>query len=147
MAAPEGAGSSARPREHPGTTSDVAAAAPRPRSLRRVNPLDRTGVSRRGRSMQDNLDNKGAFGVVGHPPATEPLPRGTTVKLRLDGPRVRVTALSSQRPRGAARQTPPEADFVHDDRQLIEERLRRALRERIRPAIYGAAVPLDIQVW
>jgi alpha-mannosidase len=36
---------------------------------------------------------------------------------------------------------------VHDDRSLIEERLKRALRERIRPAIYGAAVPLDIEVW
>ncbi|MDX6284212.1 MAG: alpha-mannosidase [Kribbellaceae bacterium] len=36
---------------------------------------------------------------------------------------------------------------MHDDRQLIEERLQRALRERIRPAIYGAAVPLDIKVW
>ena len=36
---------------------------------------------------------------------------------------------------------------MHDDRQLIEERLQRALRERIRPAIYGAAVPLDIEVW
>jgi alpha-mannosidase len=36
---------------------------------------------------------------------------------------------------------------VHDDRSLIEERLNRALRERIRPAIYGAAVPLDIEVW
>ncbi len=36
---------------------------------------------------------------------------------------------------------------MHDDRQLIEERLKRALRERIRPAIYGAAVPLDIKVW
>jgi alpha-mannosidase len=36
---------------------------------------------------------------------------------------------------------------VHDDRQLIEERLYRALRERIRPAIYGASVPLAIEVW
>ena len=36
---------------------------------------------------------------------------------------------------------------MHDDRQLIEERLKRALRERLRPAIYGAAVPLDIEVW
>ncbi|TCC64687.1 alpha-mannosidase [Kribbella pittospori] len=36
---------------------------------------------------------------------------------------------------------------MHDDRQLIEERLQRALRERIRPAIYGASVPLDIEVW
>ncbi|MFC0624487.1 alpha-mannosidase [Kribbella deserti] len=36
---------------------------------------------------------------------------------------------------------------MHDDRSLIEERLKRALRERIRPAIYGAAVPLDIKVW
>ncbi|TDD45553.1 alpha-mannosidase [Kribbella antibiotica] len=36
---------------------------------------------------------------------------------------------------------------MHDDRQLIEERLQRALRERIRPAVYGAAVPLDIEVW
>jgi alpha-mannosidase len=40
-----------------------------------------------------------------------------------------------------------EDDFVHDDRSLIEERLQRALRERIRPAIYGAAVPLDVEVW
>ncbi|WP_328988737.1 glycosyl hydrolase-related protein [Kribbella sp. NBC_01245] len=36
---------------------------------------------------------------------------------------------------------------MHDDRSLIEERLKRALKERIRPAIYGAAVPLDIKVW
>ncbi|MFI5736487.1 alpha-mannosidase [Kribbella sp. NPDC051587] len=36
---------------------------------------------------------------------------------------------------------------MHDDRQLIEERLQRALRERISPAVYGAAVPLDIEVW
>jgi alpha-mannosidase len=38
-----------------------------------------------------------------------------------------------------------EDDFVHDDRQLIEERLQRALRERIRPALYGAAVPRAIK--
>ncbi|ADB30033.1 Alpha-mannosidase [Kribbella flavida DSM 17836] len=36
---------------------------------------------------------------------------------------------------------------MHDDRQLIEERLKRALRERIRPAVYGASVPLTVEVW
>ena len=31
---------------------------------------------------------------------------------------------------------------MHDDRLLTEQRLDRVLRERIRPAVYGAAVPL-----
>ena len=36
---------------------------------------------------------------------------------------------------------------MHDDRKLIEERLQRALRERIRPAVYGDAVPLRAEIW
>ena len=36
---------------------------------------------------------------------------------------------------------------MHDDRKLIEERLQRALRERITPAVYGDAVPLEAEVW
>ena len=36
---------------------------------------------------------------------------------------------------------------MHDDRKLIEERLRRALDERLTPAVYGDAVPLAAQVW
>jgi len=36
---------------------------------------------------------------------------------------------------------------MHDDRRLVEERLERALRERIRPATYAASVPLQLTVW
>jgi len=36
---------------------------------------------------------------------------------------------------------------VHDERELIEARIRRALRERIRPAVHGASVPLGIEAW
>ena len=36
---------------------------------------------------------------------------------------------------------------MHDDSRLIEQRLERAVRQRIRPALYGATVPLDIEVW
>ena len=36
---------------------------------------------------------------------------------------------------------------MHDDRRLVEERLERVLRERIRPATYDATVPLQLQVW
>ena len=36
---------------------------------------------------------------------------------------------------------------MHDDRKLIEERLQRALQERIRPAVYGEAVPLRAEIW
>ncbi|PZG51490.1 alpha-mannosidase [Spongiactinospora gelatinilytica] len=36
---------------------------------------------------------------------------------------------------------------MHDDRLLAEARLDRVLRERVRPAVYGRAVPLDVQVW
>jgi alpha-mannosidase len=36
---------------------------------------------------------------------------------------------------------------MHDDRMLVEERLDRALRERIRPAIYTASVPFDTAAW
>ncbi len=36
---------------------------------------------------------------------------------------------------------------MHDDRSLIENRLGRALRQRIKPAVYGEKVPLDIEVW
>ena len=36
---------------------------------------------------------------------------------------------------------------MHDDHRLVEARLERALRQRLRPALYGATVPLDIEVW
>ena len=36
---------------------------------------------------------------------------------------------------------------MHDDRRLVEERLERALRERIRPATYAATAPLELEVW
>jgi alpha-mannosidase len=36
---------------------------------------------------------------------------------------------------------------MHDDRQLTERRLDRALRERIRPAVHGATVPLRVSAW
>ena len=36
---------------------------------------------------------------------------------------------------------------MHDDRKLIEGRLRRALRDRVRPALYGETVPLAATVW
>ncbi|MEV0388365.1 glycoside hydrolase family 38 C-terminal domain-containing protein [Nonomuraea sp. NPDC050643] len=36
---------------------------------------------------------------------------------------------------------------MHDDRELIEARLRRVLDERIRPAIYPESVPLEVSVW
>ncbi|HET9168596.1 MAG TPA: glycoside hydrolase family 38 C-terminal domain-containing protein [Actinospica sp.] len=36
---------------------------------------------------------------------------------------------------------------MHDDRNLIEERLARVLKERIVPAIYPQSVPLEAEVW
>ncbi|MER5304680.1 glycoside hydrolase family 38 C-terminal domain-containing protein [Streptomyces lasiicapitis] len=36
---------------------------------------------------------------------------------------------------------------MHDDRRLVEGRLKRVLDERIRPAVYPHSVPLDIAVW
>ncbi|MFF9506814.1 alpha-mannosidase [Streptomyces sp. NPDC014724] len=36
---------------------------------------------------------------------------------------------------------------MHDDRTLTEERLDRALRERIRPAVHPRTAPLEIEVW
>lgn len=36
---------------------------------------------------------------------------------------------------------------MHDDRTLVEARLRRVLDERVRPAIHPASVPLDVAVW
>jgi alpha-mannosidase len=36
---------------------------------------------------------------------------------------------------------------MHDDRRVIEARLDRTLRERIRPAVYPQAVPLAVEVW
>ncbi|MER8032475.1 glycoside hydrolase family 38 C-terminal domain-containing protein [Streptomyces bauhiniae] len=36
---------------------------------------------------------------------------------------------------------------MHDDRRLIEDRLRRVLDERVRPAVYPASVPLRVMVW
>ncbi|MFF8910721.1 alpha-mannosidase [Streptomyces olivaceoviridis] len=36
---------------------------------------------------------------------------------------------------------------MHDDRSLIEARLKRVLDERIRPAVYPESVPLEVAVW
>jgi len=36
---------------------------------------------------------------------------------------------------------------MHDDRLLTEGRLDRVLRERIRPAVHGATVPLQVGAW
>jgi alpha-mannosidase len=36
---------------------------------------------------------------------------------------------------------------VHDNHKLVEDRLTRALDERIRPAMYSAAVPFVIEAW
>ncbi|MCW7944788.1 alpha-mannosidase [Streptomyces hygroscopicus] len=36
---------------------------------------------------------------------------------------------------------------MHDDRTLVEARLRRVLDERIRPAVYPESVPLKVAVW
>ncbi|TMR88710.1 alpha-mannosidase [Nonomuraea basaltis] len=36
---------------------------------------------------------------------------------------------------------------MHDDRNLVEARLRRVLDERIRPAVYPESVPLEVAVW
>ncbi|GAA0896663.1 alpha-mannosidase [Pseudonocardia zijingensis] len=36
---------------------------------------------------------------------------------------------------------------MHDDRVLIERRIARILRERLRPAVHGADVPLSVGAW
>jgi alpha-mannosidase len=36
---------------------------------------------------------------------------------------------------------------MHDDRVLVEGRLDRVLRERLRPAVHGEAVPLRVAAW
>src|SRR3954451_16532418 len=36
---------------------------------------------------------------------------------------------------------------MHDDRLLVEERLERALRERLRPAVHAVTVPFEIAAW
>ncbi|MGW3956431.1 alpha-mannosidase [Streptomyces sp. NPDC004752] len=36
---------------------------------------------------------------------------------------------------------------MHDDRRLVEGRLKRVLDERIRPAVHPAGVPLEVSVW
>ncbi|GHF23422.1 alpha-mannosidase [Streptomyces fumanus] len=36
---------------------------------------------------------------------------------------------------------------MHDDRRLVEARLKRVLDERVRPAVYPRSVPLDVAVW
>ncbi|SDG18580.1 alpha-mannosidase [Lentzea fradiae] len=36
---------------------------------------------------------------------------------------------------------------MHDERSLLEERLDRTLKERIRPAVYGETAPLELAVW
>ncbi|MFI7337556.1 alpha-mannosidase [Streptomyces sp. NPDC050085] len=36
---------------------------------------------------------------------------------------------------------------MHDDRALVEARLKRVLDERIRPAVYPVSVPLTVEAW
>ena len=36
---------------------------------------------------------------------------------------------------------------MHDERALLEERLNRTLRERIRPALYSHSTPVELSVW
>jgi alpha-mannosidase len=36
---------------------------------------------------------------------------------------------------------------MHDDRRLVEARLKRVLDERIRPAVHPESVPLEVAVW
>lgn len=36
---------------------------------------------------------------------------------------------------------------MHDDRTLVESRLKRVLDERIRPAVYPESVPLEVGIW
>ncbi|MEV7343374.1 glycoside hydrolase family 38 C-terminal domain-containing protein [Streptomyces sp. NPDC093544] len=36
---------------------------------------------------------------------------------------------------------------MHDDRTLVEARLKRVLDERLRPAVYPESVPLEVTVW
>lgn len=36
---------------------------------------------------------------------------------------------------------------MHDDRELAEARIRRTIRERIRPAVYGGRVPFEVTAW
>jgi alpha-mannosidase len=36
---------------------------------------------------------------------------------------------------------------MHDDHQVVEGRLARALRERVRPALYAASTPLEVRAW
>ncbi|MCS0636918.1 glycosyl hydrolase-related protein [Streptomyces sp. LP05-1] len=36
---------------------------------------------------------------------------------------------------------------MHDDRTLVEARLKRVLDERVRPAVYPLSVPLEVSVW
>lgn len=36
---------------------------------------------------------------------------------------------------------------MHDDRSIVEQRLRRTLAERIRPAVHGPSVPLTVGRW
>ncbi|MGQ4511450.1 glycoside hydrolase family 38 N-terminal domain-containing protein [Streptomyces sp. DW26H14] len=36
---------------------------------------------------------------------------------------------------------------MHDDRSLVEARLTRVLRERIRPAVHPDSIPLTVEIW
>ena len=36
---------------------------------------------------------------------------------------------------------------MHDDRDIVETRIRRAIRDRIRPARIGATIPLQVEAW
>jgi alpha-mannosidase len=61
---------------------------------------------------------------------------------------MRAATLISDRPspfRALAR--PLEPITMHDDRSLVEARLRRVLEERIRPAVYPQSVPLQLGIW
>ncbi|MQA10718.1 MAG: alpha-mannosidase [Pseudonocardiaceae bacterium] len=36
---------------------------------------------------------------------------------------------------------------MHDDRNLIEQRIERVLRERLRPSVYPESIPAELEVW
>src|SRR3954452_17552144 len=40
-----------------------------------------------------------------------------------------------------------EESLMHDDHLVAEGRIARALRERIRPALYSASTPLELRAW
>ncbi|TCO53739.1 glycoside hydrolase family 38 C-terminal domain-containing protein [Actinocrispum wychmicini] len=36
---------------------------------------------------------------------------------------------------------------MHDDRKLVEDRVSRVLKERVKPAVYSASVPAEVAAW